>query len=126
VTRRYAPVRRGELKQPDCTAHIRASIDQAGGRHDERGWYATLVYSGCETRERAIEIKNGLYRAARRAKVSVATQVRPADDGTWLVEFTAINKVFGRAYVAATYGNDTHHWPYDPFHGRISGEETPG
>lgn len=108
-------MRRGELKQPDCTAHIRASIDQAGGTHDERGWYATLRYAGCDTRERAVEVKNGLFRAARRAKVSVFTKIEPDADGTWHVEFTAVSKDHARAYVVRTYGKDTASWPYNPF-----------
>lgn len=104
-------------KEPILDDYLRASIDQANGQYDpETGHYATLHYVGCESRERAKEISQGLYRAARHVKCSVQATVLPADDGTYTVEFRAIDKSMARKYVLQKYGTNRANWPYDPRH----------
>ena len=102
-------------KEPVLDDHLRASVERANGTPDpETGKYATLIYAGCESRERAKEIVRALYRSARYVKVSVATVIHPANDGTFNVEFTAINKAHARKYVLEKYGTDRSKWAYDP------------
>lgn len=109
-------VRKGQYREPNCRPHLQASIDQAGGKHDPAtGYYATLRYAGCGTEERAKEIKDALFRAARGMRYSVDAKVHHDDaDGTWYVEFAAINKQHARAFVVKRYGEDPEKWPYHP------------
>lgn len=109
-------VRKGVFKEPNLRPHLRHSVDEAGGKHHpETGYYATLHYAGIETEERAKEIKNALFRAGRGMGYAVDAKVHHDDsDGTWYVEFSAINKQHARAYVTARYGNNPSKWPYSP------------
>jgi hypothetical protein len=100
---------------------VQASIDAVSGVHDsETGWYGTLHYTGCETRERAKEISDALFRCAyymhthKGPSVGMNTKIARADDGTYTVEFRATDKAFARAAVVAKYGEDRSKWPYDP------------
>ena len=83
-----------------------------GGRN-EQGHYAELVYTGCETRERAEEIKRSLYRCAKHLGVSMHAEVEQTAGG-WQVRFKAIDKAAARAYILARYGTDRTRWPYNP------------
>lgn len=103
-----------QRKEPILDSHLQASIDQAAGRHNEQGHYSTLVYTGCETRERAKDIVRALYRSARYLKCSVSAMVKPAGDGTFNVEYKAISKAHARAYILEKYGPDRSRWPYSP------------
>ena len=108
-------LRRGrQRKEPILDTHLQASIDQASGVHDENGHYATLVYTGCDTRERAKEIVRALHRSGQHMGLSVSATVHPADDGTFNVQYKAIDKAHARAYVLAHYGPDRSKWAYDP------------
>lgn len=109
-------MRKGVFKEPNCRAHLQHSVDEAGGKHDQAtGYYATLRYAGCDTEERAKEIKNALFRAARGLGYSVDAKVHHDDsDGSWYVEFAAVNKDHARAYVTKKYGTDPARWPYHP------------
>jgi hypothetical protein len=91
-------------------------VDEAGGKFDPAtGYYATLRYAGCETQERATEIKNALFRAGRGMGYSVDAKVHADDSaGNWYVEFSAVNKAHARAYVTSKYGKDPERWPYHP------------
>jgi hypothetical protein len=103
-----------QRKEPILDSYVKASIDATGGKYDETtGWYGTLVYTGCETRERAMEIRQALYRSAFHLKVSLATDIKKHDN-TFDVVFTAINKAHGKAYVIERYGSDRKSFPYDP------------
>jgi hypothetical protein len=44
----------------------------------------------------------------------MSAKIVKAKDGTWSVEFRAINKAHAKAYVLAKYGADRSQWPYDP------------
>lgn len=95
--------------------YLKASIDQADGKHHpETGHYAELIYAGCDTRERAKEIRQALYRSGYHLKVSVMATVEPAKDGTFQVRFRAVNKDHARKFVLDHYGNDSGRWPYQP------------
>ena len=94
--------------------HVNASVSEAGGVHDENGHYATLLYTGCETRERAQEIEDGLYRAGRRLGFSISAKIVKASDGTFSVEYKAINKTHAKKYMLTKYGSDRSKWPYSP------------
>lgn len=95
-------------------AHLQASIDQAGGIPDENGHYAEVIYAGCETRERANEIKQGLHRSKRYLNVSCSPKVEKSPDGTFLVRFRAYTKQAAKKYLLEKYGTDVNNWPYRP------------
>jgi hypothetical protein len=98
---------------PHLDEHVRKSVDLANGIPDETsGFYATLVITGVPDRETAKERVRMLHRSAQHIGVSMHAAVQPADDGTFNVEFTAINKAHARAYVVRKYGNDASKWPY--------------
>jgi hypothetical protein len=101
-------------RKPPVLDHlVQSSIDQSvHGFDPDTGYYTTLHYTGCSDRERANEIKQALWRSAKHLGVALAATVKPADDGTFLVEFTAINKEHARAYVLKKYGTDASEWPY--------------
>lgn len=101
-------------KQPLTDELIHASVN--GGLVDrERGFYATRVYVGVETEERAVELKRSLYRCAKRLGFSVLVQVEkvPAT-GEYQLRYHAIDKAKARAWMLATYGPDRSKWPYNP------------
>lgn len=100
-------------KQPVLDHYIQASIDRAGGRHDDRGWYAELHITGLADHDEAAEHVRALHRSARYLGHSVhAKAVRHG--GGYKVIFTAISKVHARKYVLEKYGADRAKWPYDP------------
>jgi hypothetical protein len=101
-------------KEPILDAHIRASVDQVKGVHDELGHYGLLVYAGCETRERAKEIVQALHRSGRHLGFSVSAKVVKAEDGTHQVHFKAIDKTMAKKYMLEKYGTDVSRWPYNP------------
>jgi hypothetical protein len=103
-------------KEPILDAELQAAIDHVGGQHDPAtGWYATLHYTGCESRDRAKEIKRALYRSAYHLKVSLTTRIFQAPDKTWTVEFTPINKQHGRDFIAKQSGGDPSKLAYNPY-----------
>jgi len=101
-------------KEPILDDHLYASVTQAGGVHNEQGHYATLIHAGCESRERAQEIKKALYRSAYHLDVSLMTKIIKAGDGTYSVEYTAIDKAHGKKYMLEIHGPDRSKWSYDP------------
>jgi hypothetical protein len=110
-----------QRKQPVLDQYIKASIDAAGGKYDpDTGWYGTLHYTGCGTRDRAKEIVQALHRSAyymcthNIADVGANCKIIKARDGTYTVEFRASNKAHARAAVIAKYGEDRSKWPYNP------------
>jgi hypothetical protein len=74
----------------------------------------SLVYIGCETRERALEVRRMLYRSAGHFKVSLHAPVVQAPDGTYQITFTVYTKSAGRKSVLERYGPDRSAWPFDP------------
>ena len=102
------------LKEPVLDHLIHASVNQAAGKHDENGHYAELHYVGCDTRERAEEIKKGLYRAAKRQGYSLSGCRILRHENGWKVVFRAGDKTAAKAYIIARYGPDRSKWPYDP------------
>lgn len=98
-------------KAPFTHEHVQASID--GGK-DERGHYRELLYTGCDTAERADEIRRSLHRCAGHLGVSMSARIEALADGTYQVRFRAIDKAAARAYVVKRYGPDRQKWPYNP------------
>lgn len=98
-------------KPPLLDDHILASMSQP--MNEETGFYGALVYTGCKDENRAIEIKQALYRAAKRQGVSLVTQIMSSGK-EYQVRFVAINKSHGRRHLVKTYGTDRSAWPYDP------------
>lgn len=95
--------------------HLRASMARTNGIPDsETGHYGKLIYAGCESKERANEIKRALFRSGRYVGCSVSATVKPAGNGTFNVEFVAISKVHARKYILEKHGTDRSKWPYDP------------
>jgi hypothetical protein len=106
-----------QRKEPVLDHLIQAAMDAVDGEHDQdTGRYGTLHYTGCESRERATEIKQALFRAARHLGVSLHADIQ-RDGAGYRVEFTPVNKAHARAYVVAKYGNDRSKWPYSPYRG---------
>jgi hypothetical protein len=106
-------------KEPVLDEYIRASIREAEGKcHPETGHYSTLVIHGIESREEAAEVKRALYRAAlwlhRNTDLNCSMSAKPKKnaDGTYRVEFRAINKDHAYAYMVKQYGEDQTKWPY--------------
>jgi hypothetical protein len=79
----------------------------------ETGHYGELIYAGCATKERAAEIKQALYRAAKRQGFSLTTKIEKSGK-EWDVRYTAIDKAVARRYVVERYGSDRAAWPYNP------------
>jgi hypothetical protein len=79
------------------------------------GYDIELTWSGIPTRERAREMRKGLYNAAKlhRPAVSVASEIEPGSNGTWSIRFKVLDKKAARAYIVATYGPDRTQWPYN-------------
>jgi hypothetical protein len=100
------------LKQPVLDSHIAASIN-AKDMHPETGYYGELVYTGCKSEQRASEIKQALFRAAKRQGVSITAKVEKSGS-EWQVRFTVINKAHARRFVVSKYGTDRNAWPYNP------------
>jgi len=100
-----------QRKPPLLDSHILASV--ADGTVNDEGQYSVLVYTGCETRERALEIKRALFRAAKRQGVSVTAKVEKHGK-EFAVRFRAIDKATARKYVIERYGPDRSLWPYNP------------
>lgn len=98
-------------KPPFLDSHILASVGD--GSQNEQGHYSELVYTGCATRERATEIKQALFRAAKRQNVSVTADIERSGK-EWQVRFKAIDKATARKYVIERYGSDRTQWPYNP------------
>lgn len=103
----------GRRQEPILDHLIHASVSQAGGKHDDKGRYAELVYTGCSTRTRAEEIKRALYRCARYIGYSMAAWIE-ANGEEFDVHFRANDKAFGKKHVIEKYGPDRSKWPYDP------------
>jgi hypothetical protein len=103
-----------KLKEPILDHLLHASVNQAGGKHNKEGHYAELVYAGCETKERALEIKRALFRAGKRTGHSVSAKVL-RNGNVYDVHFKAIDKIHAKKYVMDHYGADRTKWPYSPF-----------
>jgi hypothetical protein len=108
-------------KQPIVDHLVQASIDAVGGICDpDTGHFGRLVYAGCESAERAQEIHQALFRCAyymhthKIADVSMSAKVKPQKDGTYNVEYVAINKAHARMYQVNTKGQDRNKWAYNP------------
>ena len=104
-------------REPLLDTHIAASI--AGGQDPATLHYAELTedeINGQAIRDHQLakELKNALYRAARRKNVSLSATVELRSDGTFQVRFKAIDKAAGRAYMIRKYGSDRTKWPYNP------------
>jgi hypothetical protein len=103
------------LKEPLLDEHVKASVNAVDGIPDsETGWYGTLHIADIESRERAKELKQALFRAAKRQGVSMNAEIKDAVDGTLYIEFRAISKAHARAFIIKKYGPDRSKWPYDP------------
>jgi hypothetical protein len=103
-------------KLPITDDLVRASVNLVNGVHDaETGHYGLLVYSGMESRDEAIEYKNSLFRCAKYLGYSVWVGKPEKDaNGTYSLEFRAINKAHARRWILAQHGTDRSAWPYDP------------
>lgn len=110
------PGRQWKARKPPFThEHVQLSVAE-GLVDEERGFYAEKLYEGCETQERAEEIRRSLHRCAQHMGFSIRARVEKAADGTWQVRYHAIDKAKARAWVLATYGPDRSKWPYNPYY----------
>lgn len=112
-------------QEPIMDDYIWASINHAGGNYDpDTGHYAHLVYSGIQSRARAEQIEDALYRCGRYmhrkkiADIGIKCYIKPAGNGTWNVEYFAVNKAHTYKYLVERYGTDGEldrsKLPYDP------------
>lgn len=93
--------------------YVAASVNQAP-MNETTGHYAELIYTGIKTSDRALQVKRGLYNAAKHHGVSMKADTESLTDGTYQVRFRAIDKKRARAYLIATKGKDRSQWAYDP------------
>lgn len=109
--------------EPILDDWILKSINHAGGKYDaDTGHYAKLVYAGCATKSRADQIEDALYRCGRYlhrrkiADIGVHAKARkqPESDGTFSVDYVAINKAHTYKYLIDKHGEDKNKWPYNP------------
>ena len=73
-----------------------------------------MRWTGIPTHERARELRNGLFNAARLHQpiVAVSAEVEQAGRG-WQIRFILHDKKTARAHVVTAYGTDRADWPYD-------------
>jgi hypothetical protein len=103
-------------KQPILDHLWVASINQAGGQHDDNGCYQELFYTGIESRQRAAEIKRALYRARKYVAGGISGYAYVEKDGDgYKVRFCAINKTHSYKYMLEKYGSDRTKYPYSPW-----------
>jgi hypothetical protein len=83
--------------------------------------YAERIYTGIETRERALEIKRALFRAGGHVpdgqgskKTSVSAKIEQAGN-EYQVRYQTFPKTGGRGYILEKHGSDRTKWPYSPF-----------
>lgn len=100
-------------------AYIRASVTQAEGKYDAvTGFYKTLVINGIESSDDAKEVEKRLrasaYHHHRNGLLSIGVHVSRIKntDGSYRVEFAAVNKEHTYAYMIQKYGEDRTKWPY--------------
>ena len=105
-----------DRKEPILDHLIQASVDKAGGKFNEEGHYAELVYAGIEDRGRADLIKRQLYNCAKYLKYSMQAKIEKVGDG-YQVRFKTIDKNSARLYMISHYGEDSSKWPYHPRRG---------
>jgi hypothetical protein len=79
------------------------------------GHEVEATYSGIASRERALDLRRGIFNSARGLGVSVNADAEPdpKNRGQWRIRFTLHDKRTGRAHVLATHGTDRTAWPYD-------------
>jgi hypothetical protein len=99
--------------EPVLDAHVLASVN-AGPMNPENGHYAVLVYTGCQSMDRAQRIKRNLFNSAKILGYSMGAKIESLPDGSYQVRFNAREKKYARAAVIAKYGPDRSKWPYDP------------
>lgn len=77
------------------------------------GFEKYLYYSGIDTRERADDIRRGIYRCAKHRGISAQAVMEP-DGRRWKVVYRLFDKRKARANHLRRYGTDRSKWPYDP------------
>ncbi len=73
-------------------SHMQAAMAQ--------GYEKPIAYTGIDTPERALDVRKGLFRAARHFKQAIHANVERLDDGTYQVVFVLHSKETARAYIA--------------------------
>lgn len=99
-------------KEPVLDHLVHQSVAQSSGKTDEKGRYGEVHYVGCETRERAQEIRQAAFRAKRYTGYSVSATAKQDADGTWRVVIMAVDPAYAKKYVIEKYGTDRTKWPY--------------
>ena len=106
-------------KEPVLDEYIRASIRQADGKcHPDTGHYAPLVIQGLPTRDEAREVVRALHRSSywlhKNTDLNCSVSAKPVKnlDGSYRVDFFAINKDHTYRYMIEKYGPDPEKWPY--------------
>ena len=79
------------------------------------GYEHPVIWNGIASRDRATQLKRGLFNAARRHKppVSVSCDIEPEPGGTFRITFVLHDKKVGRAYIVTKHGPNRSAWPYD-------------
>lgn len=111
-------------KEPILDHLIHASVNQAGGKPDEKGGFAEIHYTGCATRERAMEIRRAAFRSKRHTGYSVSAKPKQDKSGEWRVIIRAHDPAMAKAYMIERYGEDRTKWPYSPKRGDPNFEGT--
>lgn len=88
-----------QRKEPILDHYVRASIDQANGKHDRSGHYVTLILKlDTSDLEHAKEMRNALYRSAHHLGVHLNVELSRRHNGNYQITFTAVHKKYREPY----------------------------
>lgn len=90
----------------EAIPYVRAALAQ--------GLEIEFTWRGIPTKERAHDLRRGIFNAARHHAVSVSADAEPACWGEWRIRFTLHDKRAARALHVQRHGADRSQWPYDP------------
>lgn len=112
------PVKFLRRTEPIVDHYVMASINSVNGvHHKETGHYGKMTVTGFGSQQEAKDFKKALCRCAlwmhRRTEthVGIAYKILKQGDGTYNLEYSAVNKEHAKAYVELKYGANK---PYNP------------
>ena len=78
-----------------------------------QGYDVELKITGVEDSE-MLDLRRGLFNAAKLSGVSVHVDKARQGDGTWTLTYAVHDKNRARAHILQKHGTDRQQWPYNP------------